>query len=232
MKKEKGITSDAVRIFYEMFREGEDIAAIAKETGYTENAVRHWIDKNPGLKKDSDLKIRKRGRPPICRTKAGIEEKAAGMYKKGMSGHEIGKELGVSANCVMLWLRKSSDPEVVIRNDRGRKKTAALEAEVLDMYKKGWSSTQISSKLGISSGTVRNWLHDNAVAVRPKGCGVRAVDKTPEVVLDNMELPEGLKWIEDWTPTGDEVRIPVKKTAVQRLVGWAIDKLKKYQKEC
>lgn len=238
MKKEKAITSGAIYLFYDMFREGSDITSIAKETGYTEKAVRHWIDKNPSLKKENvsapspDCKTKKRGRPPIRATREGIEDKAVEMHKKGVAHSHIAKELGVSGASVLSWLHRSSDPEIVIHNNRGKKKTPELETEAVSLYKAGESSTQIAARLGVCSTTVRNWLHDSKdpeVAVRPKGCGVgrRAADKIPEAVLDNMELPAGLKWT---TPRA-EVRIPVKKTFVQRLVGWTIDKLKKYQKE-
>lgn len=78
------------------------------------------------------------------------QEKRLNLYRQGFNDIEIGKQLGVSRECIVIWRRKNGLPSIFkSRHKQGKKKLEIPQNEYFDnIPPRGIMPKSVREKLG------------------------------------------------------------------------------------
>lgn len=154
MKEQKALEyelefGDRNREMAAMYKAGETTTTIAAKYGMTRGGVAIILD-HQGVPK------RPRGVRPMSGDDAG---KLADRYCEGFTLKEVAKEFGVTPKTVRRALRQCGVPS----REPGRRLSQNVVDDIIFQYQEGRSPMEISRQVGISVGTVTDYLAKNGL---------------------------------------------------------------------
>ena len=148
--------------------EGITLSEIAQRLGLTVGAVRYHLPKNPQV-----------------RASAKERQLAVRLYAQGRTQEEIGAELGFSGASVGQWLRAAG---VVARTAGPAGHAQSTRRAAAARYRKGEGIAKISADLNVSGPTVRKWIRQAGVALRPRRNKNRSQDTTSRDTIESWAM--------------------------------------------
>jgi DNA-binding NarL/FixJ family response regulator len=86
------------------------------------------------------------------------------MYDEGKNDHEIGEELGISANTVRNWRHREGLQSVTGRHNTTEEAIMERRRQMLRLWKEGKNDREIAEAVGVTKKTVQTWRHRAGIA--------------------------------------------------------------------
>jgi transposase len=163
----------------ELYNSGATYREIGGEFDVSIVTARNYINKL--IDQGYDLKLRSQGRKEFSEE---ITERLIELYNSGATYREIGGEFDVSIATARNYINKLIDQGYDLklrgmgtRTDIGKKADKRFYLRLIKLYEQGYSLTNIGEDLGVSSGTVRNYLKkliDEGHNIKFRGQGKRS----------------------------------------------------------